>query len=89
MYVTHVVRSKVIQCPGNLNLFRGVEKRIGELLAFSQCAFYDLESRYIAQEVADRLVWISGVGMWVLSCLDAGVTFVGCKEESGGNQLIP
>lgn len=78
--VTHIVCPKVVQCLGNLNLLLGVEEGVCELFTLTQRTLNDLKSRYIAQEVADWLVWVvSGRLDFVL---DGGVAWVGWKFKS-------
>lgn len=76
--MTHVVNAEIIQSLGNLNLLLGVEESIGKLFTLSQRTLNDLETRYIAQEVADWLVWVCSVRMGVGLGLDGGETWVGC-----------
>jgi hypothetical protein len=80
--VTHVVNAEIIQSLGDLDLLLRVEKRIGELFTLSQSALDDLEIRYIAQEVADRLVWVRAVRMGVGLGLDGGEARVACKVKN-------
>jgi hypothetical protein len=80
--VTHIVDSEIIQRLGNLNLLLRVEEGIGELLTLSQSALNDLEIRYIAQEVADGLVWVRSVRMGVGLGLDGGEPWVTCKVKN-------
>jgi hypothetical protein len=76
--VTHVVNAEIIQSLGNLNLLLGVEESIGKLFTLSQRTLNDLETRYIAQEVADWLVWVRSVRMGVGLGLDGGEAWMGC-----------
>ncbi len=75
--MTHVIDPKCIESPGNLNFLLCVEEGIGELFSLSQRALDDLESRDIAQEVADGLVWIASNRVGVRLGLDSGKTWVG------------
>lgn len=59
MYVTHIIDTKVIQSLSNLDLLLGIKEGIGKLLSLSQSTLDNLEIRYIAQEVADWLVWVA------------------------------
>lgn len=56
--ITHIINSEIIQRLGDLNLLLGIKESVCELLALSQSTLNDLEARYIAQVVADRLVWV-------------------------------
>ena len=80
--VTHIIRSKVIQSPCNLNLLLGIKKSIGKLLPFSKGALNNLKAGDVAEEVADGLVWISGVRMWVLSGVNTSVAGMIYAEHS-------
>lgn len=71
--VTHIVGAKFVKGLCDLNLLLGVEESIGKLLSFSERAFNDLETGDIAEKVADWLIWISRMRMWVLSCMNTGV----------------
>lgn len=50
-HMTHVVNAKVIERPGDLDLLLGGEEGIGKLLALTEGALDDLESRDVAEEV--------------------------------------
>lgn len=84
--ITHVVGTKVIQSPGDLNLLLGIKKGVGELLALPQSALNNLEAGDIAEEVGDADVVAVGVAgcCWVgvlasLNASEAGVvTWIGC-----------
>ena len=54
--MTHVVDAEIIQGLGNLNLLLSIEEGVGELLTLSQRALNDLETRDVAQEIADGLI---------------------------------
>lgn len=75
-YMTHVVHTKIVQGLGYLNLLLGIEEGIGELFTFSQSALNDLEARYIAQKVSNRLVWVVSGGVGVRLGLDGGEAWV-------------
>lgn len=86
--MTHVVRTKVIKSPGDLNLLLGIEKGVGELLTLTQGALNDLKPGNIAQEighadiVAVRVA--GGGGVRVLTGLDtseAGVFAYGIWSQ--------
>lgn len=75
--MTHIINTEIIQSLSNLNLLSPVEEGIGELLSLSKRTLNDLESRDVAQEVTDRLVWIrSGGWMRVASALNSGETWM-------------
>lgn len=74
--VTDIIRSEVIQSLCNLNLLVGVKECIGKLLPFSQGALDDLKTGDVAEEVTNRLVWISRVRMWVLASVNSGIAAV-------------
>ena len=80
--MTHVVNAEIIQSLGDLDLLLRVEKRIGKLFTLSQSTLDDLEIRYVAQEVADRLVWVRTVRMGVGLGLDGGEAGVACKVKN-------
>ena len=63
--MTHIVHAKIIESLGDLNLLGEVKEGIGELFTFSEGALDNLEVVDIAQEIADRLVWVRSVLMWV------------------------
>lgn len=63
--MTHVVDTEIIEGLGNLDLLGEVEEGIGELFTLTKRALDNLEVVDIAQEVADWLVWIRPVCMWV------------------------
>lgn len=56
--MTHIIYTKIIQRFRDFNLFGSVEEGIRKLLSFSQSALDDLETGYVAQEIADGFVWI-------------------------------
>ena len=74
--MTHIVHTKVIEGPGDLDLLLGIKKGIGELLALTQGTLDDLEAGDIAQEIGDAnvvAVRIPGGGrVGVLAGFDAG-----------------
>ena len=76
----HIVHSKFVQRLRNLNLLRGIEEGICELLALAQGTLDDLKPRYIAKEVGHGLVVPIGiprrVWMWVLTCPYSGIALV-------------
>lgn len=75
--MTHVVHAEIIQSLSNLNLLLGIKESIGELFTFSQRTFDNLETRDIAKEVTDWLIWvISLCWMWVLLGLNRGVSWM-------------
>lgn len=80
--ISHIIHPEVVQGFCNFDFLGRVEESIGKLFALSQCALDDLESRYIAQEVSDGLVWVSARDMWVLARLDGSVAVMGCIETS-------
>lgn len=80
--MSHIIHPEVIQGFGNFDFLGRVEERIGELFSLPQCALDDLESRNIAQEVSDGLVWVSARDMWVLARRDGSEAVVGCIETS-------
>jgi hypothetical protein len=80
--VTHVVNAEIIQSLGDLDLLLRVEKGICKLFTLSQSTLDDLEIRYVAQEVADRLVWVRAVRMRVGLGLDGGEAGVACKVKN-------
>jgi hypothetical protein len=80
--VAHVVNAEIIQSLGDLDLLLRVEKGIGELFTLSQSTLDDLKIRYVAQEVADGLVWVRTVRMGVGLGLDGGEAWVACKVKS-------
>jgi hypothetical protein len=65
--VPHIIHSELIQSLSDLNLLLRVKEGIRKLLSLSQGALDDLESRDIAEKVADRLVRIPAVWMRILS----------------------
>jgi hypothetical protein len=71
-WVTHIINTKIIQRLGDLNLLLGIEKGIGKLFALSKGTFDNLEVRYIAQVVANWLVWVRTSRMGVRLGLDGG-----------------
>lgn len=74
--MTHIVDTEIIQRLGNLNLLRSVEEGVGKLLALSQSALDNLETRHVAQEVADGLIWVRSVNVGVCLGLEASVSRV-------------
>jgi hypothetical protein len=80
--VTNVVNAEIIQSLGDLDLLLRVKKGIGELFTLSQSTLDDLEIRYVAQEVADRLVWVRTVRMGVGLGADGGEARVACKVKN-------
>jgi len=80
--VTHIVCSEIVQSLSNLNFLLGIEKGIGKLLSLSKCALDNLEAGNIAEKVADWLVWISRMRMWVLPGMDSSVAIVICAVWS-------
>lgn len=64
-FMTHIVHPKIIESLSDLNLLREVKEGVGELFTFSQSALNNLEVVDIAQEIADWLVWVRSVLMWV------------------------
>ena len=55
---THVVCSEVVQRLGYLDLLLGVEKGIGKLFSLAKSTLNDLKAGDVAEEVADRLIWV-------------------------------
>lgn len=80
-YVTHVVNTEVVQGLGYLNLLLSVEEGIGELFTLSQRTLDDLEARHIAQEVANRLIWVMSGRLGVCLGLDGGEAWVSFQLE--------
>jgi hypothetical protein len=80
--VTHVVNTKIVQSLGDLNLLLGVEEGIGKLLTLSQSTLNDLEIGYVAQEVANGLIWVCSVRMGVGLGLDGGEARMVCKMKN-------
>jgi hypothetical protein len=78
--MTHVVNTKVVEGPGNLNLLLGIEESVGELLALTQSTLDNLETGDIAQEVGHTdvvAVRVAGSrGVRVLAGLDTSEAFV-------------
>ncbi len=56
---THIICSEVVQRLRYLDLLLGVEEGIGKLLSLSKSALDDLEAGDVAEEIADRLIWVS------------------------------
>lgn len=78
--MTHVVNTKVIQGPGDLNLLLSVEEGVGKLLTLTESALNDLEAGDIAEVVghtdvvAVRVARSGGVGVLAgLNAREAGV----------------
>ncbi len=86
--MTHIVNTEIIQSLGDLNLLLGVEESVCKLLALSQSTLNDPEARYIAQEVADRLVWVISVRMGVRLGLDSGKAWVGYSFDVSHGQRM-
>jgi hypothetical protein len=76
--VTNVVSSKVVQRLGYFDLLLSIEKGIGKLLAFSKGTLDNLKTRDVAKEIADRLVGISGLMVWVLAGVNASIARMIC-----------
>lgn len=74
--MTHVVDTKIIKGPGDLDLLLGIKKGVGELLSLTQSTLDDLEARDIAQEIGDAAVVAVGIpgggGVRVLASLNTG-----------------
>jgi hypothetical protein len=80
--VTHIVNTEIIQSLSNFNLLLSVEEGVGKLFALSQRTLNDLEIRYIAQKIADGLVWVRSVRMGVGLGLDGGEARMACKVKN-------
>lgn len=78
--MTHVVNTEVVQGFGNLNLLLLVEKGIGELFTLPQSTLNDLEVPYIAQVVANRLVWVVSGWVRIRLGLNGGEAWVSCDR---------
>jgi hypothetical protein len=89
----HIVYTKIIQRPGNFDFLGRVKKGICKLLTLTQSALDDLEVRDITQEVANWLVRVISVDVWVLSRGNGGKTRVTFNEPvstsfvDGGHSL--
>jgi hypothetical protein len=81
-FMTHIINAEIIQSLGNLNFLLSIKECIGKLFTFSQRTLNDLEIRYIAQKVADGLVWVRSVRMGVGLGLDGGEAWMSCKVKN-------
>lgn len=59
--MTHIVNTKVVEGPGDLDLLFGIEESVGELLTLTQGTLDNLETGDIAQEIGDTDVVAVGV----------------------------
>jgi hypothetical protein len=73
--VPHIVHSEFIESLCDFDLLCRVKEGIRKLLSLSQGALDDLESRDIAQKVADGLVRIPTAWMRILPRFDRGKAF--------------
>lgn len=80
--MTHVICAKLVEGFGYFDLLGRVKVGICKLFSFSQGALNDLEARNIGEKVANGLVWISIVGMRVLSRMNARETWVSFAKVS-------
>lgn len=78
--VSYVVNTELVQSLSNLNLLSSIKESVGELFTLAQCALNNLEAGYIAQEVANWLVWACSVWMRVRLGLDGCESWV-CWEK--------
>jgi hypothetical protein len=74
--MTHIICTKLVEGFGDLNLLGRIKVGVCKLLPFSQCALDYLETRNVAEEIADRLIWVPAAGVGILSRVNAGITWV-------------